>query len=360
MEKDIKKVIEEIEVPMKKLDDAIKKGIKNSHVKTKNHRYSTIMLGGVAITIEEIVYDGTRMAFTYTHDIEGYAEIYPLTIKINGEEINFSESLHELEAETGFRGLIEVIPVETLPDSFQLDISIHQIGDTKGEWAFSTELTKVKNNSRELKAGQEGTIDGIDFTIQKAEVSDTGTIIEVAFDHSKMGELFTAERLIQGNFTDQNGMPLQIVQFSGSDNIYKYILEPLSDEVTEIHVLVYSMSTTFERVEISEKLTEQFPQTISQGEMGDIVITDVQNVDNEYVMTFHSTSDFSFDAGFTPNVIDVLDENGNYLITDYPKAIGPNEYELKFSATSSKVFVHTIELPKMEIEQSAKVVIPLN
>jgi hypothetical protein len=418
MEKDIKKVIEEIEVPMEKLDDVIYKGIKLSNVKPKKQRYSTLfgsvaiiglilcsgfvspkmgsvlanvpVIGfmyeieehdvglhvammdenkvllnqvlesnGVAITIEDIVYDGTRIAFTYTHDIVGYDEIYPLTIKVNGEEINFSESLHGLEAETGFRGLIEIIPVAALPDTFQLEISIHQIGHTNGDWSFSTELTKVNNNTRELKVGQEGKIDGLTYTINNAEVSNTGTLIEVAFESSKLDEIYSAERIVRANFTDQNGMPLQIVESNGNDNIFKYILAPLSDEVTEIHVLHYSIPTRIERVEINEELKEQFPQTISQGDMGDIVITDVKKVDNEYVMTFHSTSKFVFDAGFFPNLIDILDESGNQLITDYPKVIGPNEYELKFNATRSKVFIHTIELPKMEIEKSAKVIIPL-
>lgn len=416
MDKEIKEAIKEIKVPMEQLDLAINKGIELSKVKPKKQRYSTLYIGvaivglflcsgfvspkignvlasvpiigfmyeieehdvglhvammdenkialnqilesnGVAITIEDIVYDGTRIAFTYTQN--EYDEIYPLNIKVNGEEINFSENLRELEAESGFRGLIEVIPVEALPDSFELEISIHQIGDTKGDWSFSTELTKVKNNSRELKVGQEGMIDGIDFIIQKAQVSDTGTIIEVAFEPSKMDELFTVERVIRANFTDQNGIPLQIVEFNGHNNIFKYILAPLPDEVTEIHVLHYSVPFNVERVEINEKLKEQFPQTISQGEMGDIVITDVKNIDNEYVMTFHSTSKFIFDAGFTPNMIDILDENGNQLITDYPRAIGLNEYELKFNVIGSKVFIHTVELPKMEIEQSAKVIIPL-
>lgn len=415
MEKEIKRGIEEIEVPMEKLDNAINKGIKLG--KPKKRRYSIPLFAsaaiiglilcsgfvspqmasvlakmpligfiykieehdvglhvammdenkvtlnkvlesnGVAITIEDIVYDGTRIAFTYTQDVE--EEIYPLTVKVDGKEINFSKGLKELEAETGFRGLIEVMPVEDLPDSFQLEVSIHQIGDTKGEWVFSTEISKVSNNSRELFVGQKGIVDGMNYTIQHAEASSTGTVIEVAFDSSKVEQLFSFEKIIHFNFTDQKGMPIQILDFSGMDHIYKYILAPISDEVTEIHVLAYSFPPKIERVEIVEVLKEKFPQIISQGEMGDIVITDVEKVGNEYKMTFHSTSDFPFDAGFSPNVINIVDENENNLIMDYPKAIGPNEYELKYFATSGKVFAKTIKLPIMEIEESAKVVIPV-
>lgn len=411
MEKEIKKVIDAIEVPMEKLDGAIYKGIKQG--KPKKHRFliplyaSALAIGltlcsgfispkmasvlakmpfigfiydieeqdkglqvamtdenrvsfnqvlesnGVAITVEDIVYDGTRIAFTYTQDV--YEEIYPLTVKVNGEKINFSEGLHELESESGFRGLIEIVPVEKLPKSFHLEISIHQIGDTRGDWTFSTDISKVNNNNRELVVGQKGVIEGIDYTIQRAEVSSTSTEIEVAFDASKVEQLFTIERAIQFNFLDQNGMPIQILDFHGTDHIYKYILAPLSDEVTEIQVVAYAIPFSDKRVEIQEELEGIFPQTISQGEMGELVVTKVEKEGDEYMMTFHSTSDFPFDARFSQNIIDIVDENGNTILTDYPKAIGPNKYQLKYYATSGKVFIDTIKLPTMKIEESAKV-----
>lgn len=415
MEKEIKKAIDEIEVPMEKLDDAIAKGIKQGKPKTKRYAIplfaSVAMIGiilcsgfvspkmgnvlanmpfigfmykieehdvglhvammdenkvtlneviesnGVTITVEDVVYDGTRIAFTYTQ--EKYDEIYPLTIKVNGEEINFSESLRgKLEAESGFRGLIEFIPTEPLPDSFHLEVSIYRIGDVEGRWVFSTDITKVNNHSRALIAGQEGMVNGVHYTIQKAERSSTGTTIEIVFDPSNLFKLYTAERFIQFNFTDQNGMPIQTLYSSGVDNVFQFMLAPLSDEVTEIHVLPFQFSPTIEEpVEIIEELKGQFPQRISQGEMGDIVITNVEKVGNEYKMTFYSTSDFPFDARFTPNFLDVVDEDGNILITDYPKAIGPNEYELKYQGMSGTLFVKTIKLPNMEIEESAKTVI---
>lgn len=417
MVKEIKQAIDEIEVPVEKLDGAIAKGIKQG--KPKKRRYSTPIFAsvaiiglilcsgfvsskmanvlanmpfigfmykieehdvglhvammdenkvtlnqvlesnGVAITIEDIVYDGTRIVFTYTYDIKGHDLIYPLTIKVDGEEINFSHSLRELEAENGFRGLTEVIPVEKLPDSFHLEVSIYQIGNTEGRWVFSTDITKVNNQSKELVVGQEGMIDGVHYTVEKAEVSKTGTTIEIVFDPSKMFKLYSTEKFIQFNFTDQKGMPIKILYSSGTDNVFQFILAPITDEVTEIHVLPYFFPTTIELIEIIEELKGTFPQVVSQGEMGDIVITNVEKVGNEYKMTFHSTSNFPFDAGFIPNYLDVIDESGNILITDYPKAIGPNEYEQKFQAISGKLFIKTIKLPKMEIEESAKTVIPI-
>src|SRR5690606_1138780 len=109
------------------------------------------------------------------------------------------------------------------------------------------------------------------------------------------------EKFIQFNFTDQKGMPIKILYSSGTDNVFQFILAPITDEVTEIHVLPYFFPTTIELIEIIEELKGTFPQVVSQGEMGDIVITNVEKVGNEYKMTFHSTSDFPFDAGFIPN-----------------------------------------------------------
>lgn len=419
MDKDIRQMMENIEVPMEKLDRAIMDGIKQSNVNPYKRRNKMVLISvaaiglilcsgivspkignvlaevpiigfmykieendpglhvamtdenkvtlnqtlesnGVALTVEDIVYDGTRIAFTYYQ--EEYDEIYPLTIRINGEEINFSENLRELEAETGFRGLIEISPEEALPESFDIEITIHQIGGTKGEWIINTTIEKVKNNSQSLEIGQKGMIEGNQFKVVQAEKSDTGTNLKVAFETS-FDELFNIEKVIGVTVTDQNGVPIQMLNKHGNgsenESTYQYLLAPLAKEVTELHVLHYYIPSIDERVEIKEKLEEKLPQVISQGKMGDIVITKVQRLEDENVMTFHTTSEFLFDASFFPSVITVLDEQGNDLVTDYPKAIGRNEYELKFQEKSGDVWINTFELPIMKVEESAKIVIPV-
>lgn len=418
MDKDIKQIIENIEVPLDQLDRAIHKGIEQSQVRPRKRKKS-IMLGAVAmlgiilcsgfvspkigavladvpligfmykiekhdpglhiammddnkialnkilesnevlITIEDIVYDGTRLAFTYHQD--EYDEIYPLNIKVDGEVINFSESLHELESENGFRGLIEIFPEEGLPDSFDLEVMIHQIGDTKGKWAINTFIEKVRNNSQQLESGQKGTINDLPFTVVQAEKSDTGVTIKVEFKAS-LDELFSKYSAIGVTITDQNGVPIKLDK-KGSGNeegmIYQYLLAPLSKSVTELQLSHYFMQMAVEREEIKVKLKEKLPQVISQGEMGDIVITSVQKSGQEYIMTFHSTSEFPFGVDFIPNVLDVLDHEGNSLITEYPIGIGRNEFELKFQISSGEIWLQTYELPKMYVEKTAKTVIPI-
>lgn len=418
MEKDIKQTIEDIHVPMDKLDTAIVQGIKQSQVKPKRRIYPAILtfiaavsiiLGagfvsptigkvladvpligffynieqhdeglqialsdenmvmlnetlesnGVALTIESIVYDGARLAFTYTQG--EYEEIYPLTITVNGEVINFSESLRELEADSGFRGLIEVLPEEVLPDSFDLSIAIHQIGRTKGDWTFTTNMNKVDNNSRTITTGQRGMITGLDFEVTQFTVSDTSAILDVTF-HA-LDELFSSEKFINVTLTNQHGIPVQVINQNGSGGnqrmTYHYVLAPL-EGVTALHVNYYFIPIQEERILLKEKLENKLPQVIKQGEMGNIVITSVEElVNSEMVMTFHSTSDFAFDYGFFPNMLNLTDHSGEDLITDYPRAIGPNEYEVKFQAGSKSVYVETVKIPVMEVEEGAQVIIPV-
>ena len=57
--------------------------------------------------------------------------------------------------------------------------------------------------------------------------------------------------------------------------------------------------------------------------------------------------------------IHTLKEEGESLMTEYPKAIGPNEYQIAFQLTSGRKLIQTTTTPKMAIEPSAIVTIPV-
>ena len=143
--------------------------------------------------------------------------------------------------------------------------------------------------------------------------------------------------------------------------VYTYLVEPLSEDVTEIKLMHYFMvvSTFIEREEITVELAEKFPQVISQGEMGDMVITNMEQNGQQVTLTFHSTSEFAFSDSFIPNIMTVTNETGESLMTEYAKVIGPNEYQIAFQLTSGRKLIQTTTMPKMAIEPSAIVTIPV-
>mgnify|MGYP003498722624 FL=1 len=221
MNKDIKKTIDSIPVPFQKLDAAIEEGLRagQKQITPKRKKVITLLLSsaatfgliigsgfisptmasvlakvpildsiftsvgdkglqvaindenatslnktltsnGVSLTIKDVLYDGSRLAFSFVQDKE--EEIYPLHIEVNGKVMNFAENLTGEHLPNGqYAGLFQIHPTEPLPNEFDLSVAIHQIGNTKGDWQFKTHVIKTKNNSINLTTGQTAVLDGI-------------------------------------------------------------------------------------------------------------------------------------------------------------------------------------------------------
>ncbi|WP_369436014.1 DUF4179 domain-containing protein [Lysinibacillus fusiformis] len=425
MNKDIKQAIDNIQVPMEKLDDAIEKGLKITELQAKpkkrravtfilssvvtisiiiglgfvsptmasvlanvpllntifettddpglkvalndtnaNVLNKTISSNGVSLTIQDIVYDGTRLAFSFVQ--EKKEEIYPLHIEVNGEIINFSENLRSTQLENGdHMGLIQVYPKEPLPDDFELLVKIHQIGDTKGDWQFNAHITKVKTNSKKIAVGQTGVIDGIQYEVKKLELADTGVSLHLLF-HTEMDELFNLERVIQLHVLDENGRTLPIVDEHGSGDEkgmrYEYLFEPIDADVESLTISPFFMPHAIDRKAVIATLHEdQLPLTMSQGKMGDLIVTKLEKQNDQYTMYFESTSAFIFGAHFEQNLLAVEDELGNNLVVTYPKAIANNQYKLVFNKPDEgSIKLKTIELPIMKKDKEAQITVDLS
>lgn len=320
----------------------------------------TVTSSGIPFTIEEIVYDGSRLNIIFT--MPEFGDVYPLTILVDGEIINNSESLRELEGDGVFRGLWEIQATEPLPEAFDLTIKIHQIGLTKGDWQFTTPIQKVNNDSKELAAGQKGVVDGIDFTVESIVTSTTMTMAEVRFNED-FNKLFSENRAIHPTFVDQNNNPLAVLNISGSGDenglVYKYLLDPLADDVTDIQLMYYFIPNLNDQIEMKESLTKHFPQRISLGEGGHLVISNIANDGVVTTMTLTVESDIPFDHNFTPGFVDIRNTEGESLVTDYIHAVGPNKYELSYQNNVGKAYIHTRQLPLIEVEETAKVMISI-
>ncbi|KOS63154.1 DUF4179 domain-containing protein [Lysinibacillus agricola] len=418
MENDIKEVINNIDVPLEKLDQAIEKGMHSEKKKSKKvwktaivssvasvalilgsgfispkmasvladvpligFMYNivehdkglqtalsddnkvklnkTVTSNGIAITVEEVVYDGARLNVIFS--MPEYMDIAPGFLYVNGRELNTGESLRVLEDQDGFRGLWEFPINEELPDEFDVTLKFLQVGSTEGEWVFSTPIKKVKNDSHKLVAGQSGKVTGISFGVESVEASTTSTKINVEFA-ATMEKLFSEEAgVLNATIMDQNGTPLTVLDQSGSGDdkstTYLYLIEPLNKDITEIKIAYYFFPLVHERKDLIVPLADTLPQRISQGEMGDIVITDVTNKGHEATLSFYVDSHFPYNENLIP--FDVKSESGESLITDFVHAIGPNKYQVSYQTNAGKPIIHTLKMPDMEVESSAIVTIPV-
>ncbi|WP_107943356.1 DUF4179 domain-containing protein [Metasolibacillus fluoroglycofenilyticus] len=424
MENNIKKAIDEMEVPMQKLDEAISKGIVVSKKKPRNilamgvltsvaaillvlgagfvsptvgnalakvpfmsfvykieeqdkglHKAlsdnnaiqlnKTVTSNGISVTFEEIVYDGARINVIYS--MPEYQEIGKMEMFVNGEWLNTGGSITSLHEEDGsYRALYGFRFDEDLPDAFDLTLKIDMIAGVVGDWTFETPIKKVKNNHRILQAGQTGMMNGIAFEVKSAQTSTTSTKLQVEFTgeiREKVG--YPIGLSISETITDQNGVPLKILEKSGEgrtdyDLTWTYILEPLAPDVTELRLYYYSGPKIDEVVEdIIVPLSNELPQKIDLGAMGDIVITNVEQDGNEATLRFLIDSDFPFDGDLRTHPFAVVLENGERIVTDVVQAVGRNEYQLKYKVNVGQPFIKTRPLTMMAIEPEAQVVISI-
>ena len=322
----------------------------------------TVTSAGISVTFEEIVYDGERLNVIFSMD--EYRDIYPLTILVDGEIVNNGEGLRVLESDGNFRGLWDINIEEDLPEAFDLTIQINYIEGIAGNWQITSPITQVNNNQQMHVAGQKGQIDGVNFEVESFVTSSTSTSVAVKYFNSSMSTFFSQHKVLHATITDQHGNPIRVIdkRVNGTENetINKYILEPLSPGTTELKISFYYIPFTTERIEIKERLQTKLPQRISFGEMGEIVITDVTNYGEQNEMHFYIDSSFAYDDQFTPNYLDVTTKEGESVVTEYIKAVGPNKYKLSYQNNVGQLYVNTMKIPFIVVEESAHLVLPLN
>ena len=410
MENNIKKAIEQIDVPMDKLDAALVQGV-NQKVKKQRRPLLKIALGlvatlvivlisgyfssgiarvlatvpilgnlyytieeqdkglqialsdankvvlnesvtsaGITVTFEEIVYDGERLHVIFSMD--EYREIYPLNVFVDGYRVNQAESSRELESDTGYRGLWEIDIEEELPDAFLLTIQIRHMRGIEGDWQVTTPIEKVNNHERMIAVHQKGKIDGIDYEVDELKISDTGTVLKVRFFEDAL-KIAVSDDRIAATITDQQGVPLNVVDFDKIAEekalVYQYRLEPLAPDVKSLALQFYIEPNFAELKEINKLLTHKQPQRISFGKIGKLVVTDVVEQGDLRTLRFKVESDFAFDYSFSPNNIDVRNHAGESLKTDFVHAVGPNEYELTYQDVGGDVYVHLLKMPKLKV-----------
>jgi hypothetical protein len=327
---------------------------------------------GITLTINEIFYDGTRLTLGYTQEsLLPIGEHERPTILVDGKEINFSSGYSgDYVTPQKYKGVIDVTPTEELPEEFEMKIRFDAVGLIPGKWKFtfpvrqSSEVTVIK--SSEVKM-----LDGAEVTVDYLKLGPAGTDLRVKViadeDESEFDPLSLKFYLIddQGNVLTWLNASGQSDKMEGKMHAdLQYLYEPVAEGVKKVKVIPYDetfLLGNFEKVTVM--LDEiDLPYNISQGEFGEVMITDIKYTDNRTVIYFDIKSDAIIDDRASESPIWLVDANGKNLILDdqpFAQRIKGNSFKQEFPTGKKKgLMLKTTKRPLPVIYESFEIEIP--
>lgn len=280
---------------------------------------------GITLTIDELFYDGTRFTIGYTQEsLLAIGEIERPTIEVNGKEINFASSYSgDFVTPQKYKGTMEIMPTEELPEAFDMDMRIDAVGVIPGRWEFtfpvkqSNEVTVIRPEQAQTQ-----TIEGAEVEIISLKIGPAGTDLTLRRikdeEDTRLDSFFLDFYVI-----DDAGNVLDMVSGGGSGETengkeimtYKYLYVPLKEGSKKVRVVPYIMPVSEKGwEEVTVPLDEQtVPFVVDQGEFGKIVVTKVVHQQDKIVMYYDLQTDEIVDNEISRNALGLEDAKGNSL-----------------------------------------------
>lgn len=332
----------------------------------------TVVDQNISLTIQDIFYDGTRLSLGY---LQGNTDMLgELTLKVNGEEINFADGRTGAHlSDNQYAGVIDIKPTIELPDSFDLSVGIHQIGNVNGSWNFEIPVKKSKEvvktfTSKETRIYKDHTI-----SVESVKVGPAG--IKLTLESSSPSGASPLSMIMDFNLLTDQGLSLTHIGGSGlGDDIdgkmvtrMEYNFAPLEDETTYLTISPFLITMPNETPQKISKpfIPSELPITLSQGGQGEIIVTDIEYLEDKTLLSFKVNSDFPYDGHFSYNNIGIEDEKGNDLsegFNGYPERIKQNHYVQEFQPIHKDVPIKivTSQIVTLEVVKEMEIKIPLN
>ncbi|MBU5213152.1 DUF4179 domain-containing protein [Heyndrickxia oleronia] len=354
----------------KGLNIASKKGLSEKIEKTVTDQ-------NISITLKDIFFDGTRLSISYIQEFpEKRDELGEFELKVNGEKVNFADNRSgEFISSNQYAGVINIEGMDDLPDSFNLGMRLHNIGEVKGNWNFEIPVTKSKEKVKTIKSNQTKEYKYTKITVKTIKLGPAG--IKVSIDRTiPTGEdpQMIDNSLLQFNLLNDKGESLTQLSASGSGNDkdgkfvmhMEYRFSPLEERSKYLTISPYLFPITNKEPEwIKESLhLDHLPITLDQGEMGKIIITDVKYSEDKTLLFFEVVSDFPYDGHFQNNGLWLEDKAGTNLTSEkkgYPERIKQNKYVQEFNAIDKNepLTIVTRIPPKLKVLKEQEIKIPL-
>ncbi|MBG9654910.1 DUF4179 domain-containing protein [Cytobacillus firmus] len=253
----------------------------------------TVEKNGVAFTIHEIMYDGTRLALVYSMDKEEsnqkgstHPEFPFFKLSIDGKPfIDYSEGSSYADEKNKF--LQEFHTYTDIPDQIQLRIDILRLGEIEGPWSFEFSLEKIKEK---YYASPGKSIEKGDTSLTLNELSFSASSTNLNID---MTEPIEKQRIRAGTYIfeirDNKGNSIAHMTSGatgGGDRDGKFVenfneyFEPVDKLPKSITIIPY-LEKRGEMDYITMPLNQELPIYLEQDQFGGIEIKEVEQKQGE-------------------------------------------------------------------------------
>lgn len=325
---------------------------------------------GITLTINEVFYDGTRLTLGYTQEsLLPLGELERPAIKVDGKEINFSSGYSgEYVTPQRYKGVVDITPTEELPEEFEMNVRIDAVGLVPGYWSYQFSV-RQSNDVTVIRPTVIKKLEGAEISVNSLKIGPAGTDlnVKVIAEPGKMDPYSLDFHLI-----DDKGNVINPLKGSGyGDTVagkehatLQRLYEPLDEGVRSVKVIPYVL--TFPQGDLKEESVSldgiELPFTMSQGEFGDLIITDIKYSENRTVVYFEVKSEAVIDNRTSVNPVWIEDENGKRLIVDekpFAERIKDNRFKQEFKTGKKKgLKLKTHHQPMPEIFEGFEIEIP--
>jgi hypothetical protein len=324
---------------------------------------------GITLNMKEVYYDGTRLSLGFTQEsFLPLGEVERPDIQVDGKTINFSSgSSGNFINLQQYAGTLNITPTEDLPENFMMKISFSSVGLVRGKWEFEFPV-KLANDVTFVRPMETKMIEGEEVILKSVSSGQAGTALSI--DTIKLPN--QKDLHLRFNVIDEFGEALTTITSAGDGSRengkdimhFKFLYTPLKKGVKNVLIIPYvEAETNGLPPKISIPATEEnLPITLNQGDIGKIVVTDIDYKKDKTVVYFKVESEIAYDFG-SNNRLWLEDPNGKDLTImqkAYAEKVKDNLYKQEFKSINSnkKIKVVTLKFPKPIMYEGFKVQLP--
>ncbi|KAB8138097.1 DUF4179 domain-containing protein [Gracilibacillus oryzae] len=352
---------------------------------------------GITVTLNEIYYFDNELSYSMTVEskkkftneestennliAEPFRYLGRPHIKYNGKTINFASSLwYEKVSDKKVAMILKVHPNTKISNNEVFEMTFNQVMNTKGYWNFKMPVKEADNNVIKIDnaAKKEG-----DVKLELHHIKWNDAEVSVNFTEERS---LTNADMVAFNLITDNGDALElftgyqssISQINQEDNtvtteyFFKFALP--EDGVSQLTFSPHIDAEFYQTLtKSSEKLDpKELPITLSQGEIGSLLITDIEYKDDKTIVTYEDHLKYPISQVYPGNNI-WLENNSHknvssvYIVRNLLGKVKPvglhNTYIAEFPVTgieSSPLKVASWLYPYPEVFEKLQYTIPLD
>jgi hypothetical protein len=325
---------------------------------------------GITLTINEVFYDGTRLTLGYTQEsLLPLGELERPVIKADGKEINFSSGYSgEYVTPQKYRGVVDITPTEELPEQFEMKIHFDAVGLVPGNWTFQFPV-RQSNEVKVIRLDEDIKIEGAELNVNSLKIGPAGTVLDMKIiadsgllDPHSLEFYLIDDKGSVINFLNGrvNAETVDGKEYAALQRLY----EPLDETVRNVKVIPYRIEFPLEDLkEESVNLDDiELPFTMSQGDFGDIIITNIVYTENRTIVYYDVKSEAVLDNHASMNPLWIEDAKGKKLILDekpFAERIKGQSFKKEFATGKKKgLTLKTRHQPLAEMLEGFEIEIP--